>query len=437
MSINFLISQRAARVGVIGLGYVGLPLAIDVLRSGYPMTGYDIDGGRIADLQRGVSYIESVSDSAILAASVDVRASWLNDASGLADCDIILVCVPTPLTAQKEPDLSYVVRAVDDVAKFVRRDVLVVVESTCYPGATESIVRSRFEAHGFSLGKNLFLGYSPEREDPGNKTFCTRNIPKIVSGIDQESAQLTAEFYDSICDQVVPVSDMRTAEAVKIAENVFRSVNIALINELKQVFREFGVDIWEVIDAASTKPFGYMPFFPGPGVGGHCIPIDPHYLLWAARERAVPARIVRIAAELNDAMPVWVVKRVAETIGCSEPENFSSKRILLVGIAYKRNVADCRESPALSIYKLLLAAGANVTCLDPHVRDIKGLQVAVGSNDFEVMTHLNGESYDAAIIVTDHDSIDFNMLLDLECPIFDTRNAMKYRGISHPNVVTA
>jgi UDP-N-acetyl-D-glucosamine dehydrogenase len=428
------IEAMQARVGIIGLGYVGLPLAIATRDSGFFLTGYDTDASRIALLQNGESYIEDVSSDSVEATTDDARTIWTADPRHLAECNVIVICVPTPLTPEKEPDLSCVLDAVREVSRHVRRDTLIVLESTIYPGATETVVSTELEEKGFCLGKDLFLGYSPEREDPGNWEFSTRSIPKVVSGYDPMSQLLTEQFYRRIVDQVVSVSNMRTAEAVKVTENVFRSVNIALMNELKQVFRNMDIDIWEVVAAAATKPFGYMPFFPGPGVGGHCIPVDPHYLLWAARRVNQSVRIVQLATDINDSMPQRVMDRLAEVLGADRSGDLAGTKILLVGLAYKRNVADIRESPALSLLNLIATAGAVVSCLDPVVSAAVKLHGSPCAGEIAVSEKLNGDTYDAVVIVTDHDIIDFGALLGLACPIIDTRNAMKQRGFCHPNV---
>ncbi|MEM0947203.1 MAG: nucleotide sugar dehydrogenase [Pseudomonadota bacterium] len=431
------IEDRAARVGVIGLGYVGLPLAVTVAKAGFSATGFDVDATKIVRLDKGNSYIEAVSDADLM--SVADKFGWSTDFSGLAECDVIVICVPTPLNAAREPDLSFVESTAQTIASYLTAGALVVLESTTWPGTTREVLTPILAASGLAPGKDFFVGFSPEREDPGNTAFRTKNIPKIVAGDGEHAGDLIEAFYSAVVDTVVRVPTTATAEAVKITENIFRSVNIALVNELKLIYDAMGIDVWDVIDGAATKPFGYMPFYPGPGLGGHCIPIDPFYLTWRARQFEVPTRFIELAGEINTAMPYRVIDRLREALDRATGRGLNGARILLVGVAYKKNVSDMRESPAMRLMQLLETAGAKIEFLDPHVPELPPMREygvyegrtaiapdAVGTVDF-----------DAVLIATDHDAIDYEALLDLGCPVVDTRNAIARRGLASDRVAKA
>jgi UDP-N-acetyl-D-glucosamine dehydrogenase len=433
------VADRSARVGVIGLGYVGLPLAAATARAGFDTLGFDIDPRKPARLNRGESYIDAVSDAELGRLVSQQRFTATDDFARLAECDVIAICVPTPLTRQREPDLSFVEATVRSIALTLRPGQLIVLESTTYPGTTREVVKPLLEQSGLRSGEDFFLGFSPEREDPGNADFETRSIPKVVAGDGPAAARAIEAFYGSVVDRVVPVSSLDAAEAVKITENVFRAVNIALVNELKMVFDRMGVDIWEVIEAAKTKPFGYMPFYPGPGLGGHCIPIDPFYLTWKSREHDMPTRFIELAGEINLAMPRYVVGRLEEALDRRLGKSLGSARILIVGLAYKRNVADVRESPTFKLLELLEARGAEVNFHDPHVEVIPPTREHAhfaGRRSLAISAETLG-AQDAVLISTDHDAVDYVLIARHARLIVDTRNAFSRRGVASATVVKA
>ena len=437
MSLLQAIADKTARVGVVGLGYVGLPLAVTAARRGFSVTGFDIDAAKMTRLDAHDSYVGAVAGADLKAQAEAGRLDWTTDFARLAECQAILICVPTPLTRQREPDLSFVEATTREIARHIRPGTLVVLESTTYPGTTEEVLAPILAESGLTLGEDIFLGFSPEREDPGNARYNTASIPKIVAGSGEMAGQLVESLYAGIVDQVVRVSTTQTAEAVKITENIFRAVNIALVNELKLVYDRMGIDVWEVIDGAATKPFGFMPFYPGPGLGGHCIPIDPFYLTWKAREYEVPTRFIELAGEINTAMPNHVIDRLREIVDREVGKGLSRARILLVGIAYKKNVSDMRESPAMRLLELLDAAGAEVGYIDPHVPEIPPMREY---RQFTARPALDPASlapgqFDAVLIATDHDAVDYAALLELGCPVIDTRNAIARRGLPMAGVV--
>lgn len=433
------IEARRSKIGIIGLGYVGLPLAMTVSRAGFTVIGFDIDPDKMVAIAAGRSYIEAVPEAVLKTETGEGRFSATSDFSRLGECDIIAICVPTPLTRHREPDLSYVANTCREIAKTLRPGQLIVLESTTWPGTTEEVMKPILEKGGLVAGRDFFLGYSPEREDPGNRDFETSTIPKVVAGDGEAASAMVAAFYGAVVKTVVPVSGTRTAEAVKLTENVFRAVNIALVNELKLVYERMGIDIWEVIDAAKTKPFGYMPFYPGPGLGGHCIPIDPFYLTWKSREYDLPTRFIELAGEINTAMPRHVVDRLAEALDRSLGKALSRSKILLLGLAYKKNVPDIRESPSLRLMELLIERGADVAYHDPFLAEIPRTRE---------YGHLKGrrsvaidpqalEGFDAAIVATDHDAVDYAAIASLLPLVIDTRNVFARAGIAAENVVKA
>jgi UDP-N-acetyl-D-glucosamine dehydrogenase len=433
------ISTRAARAGVIGLGYVGLPLAIAVARKGFSVTGFDIDPDKIVALDEGRSYIAGVSDEALSEQAAASRFRSTTDFSLLAECDVVIICVPTPLTRHRDPDLSFVEATSRAIARSLRRGQLVVLESTTYPGTTDNVVRPLLEETGLQSGRDFFLGFSPEREDPGNQRFETATIPKVVAGDGPQATTLIAAFYGEVVEKVVPVSTTATAEAVKLTENIFRAVNIALVNELKLIYDAMGIDVWEVIEAAKTKPFGYMPFYPGPGLGGHCIPIDPFYLTWKSREYELPTRFVELAGEINAQMPRHVVARLAEALDRRFGKALGRSRILVIGLAYKKNVSDIRESPAFKIIELIEERGGEADYHDPHVAEIPATRehLPLKGRKSVAMTEAAIGAYDALVVSTDHDSIDYELLARSSRLVVDTRNVFVRRGIASPNVVKA
>ncbi len=423
------IARREALVGVIGLGYVGLPLVRAFCTAGFRVRGFDIDPVKVEALKAGRSYIRHIPASVLRPHLKSGRFVPTSDFRTLNLPDAILICVPTPLDKAREPDLSYVRATAESVGRTLRRGQLVVLESTTYPGTTEEIILPVLEGRGFRVGRDVFLGYSPEREDPGNPGFTTRSIPKVVSGRDPESARLTAALYGRVVDQVVPVSSLETAEAAKILENIYRCVNIALVNELKILFDRMGIDVWEVIRAASTKPFGFHPFYPGPGLGGHCIPIDPFYLSWKAREYDTPTRFIELAGEINRAMPAYVVHRTAEALN-RRKRALKGARILILGVAYKADVDDMRESPALKLIELLEEAGAKVDYHDPYIpvfppmREFKKRMKSVPLTDAML------KRQDAVLIAAAHKAVDTRRVVRQARLVVDTRNATA--GIPDP-----
>lgn len=434
-----LVQSRKATAGVIGLGYVGLPLAMTIANSGFKVIGFDIDPGKIAAIDAGKSYIEAVSDDVLNGARQNGGFTATCDFSQLADCDVIAICVPTPLTKYRDPDLSYVENTCREIAGTLRPGQLVVLESTTYPGTTDGVVKTILEKTGLRSGTEFFLGFSPEREDPGNRDFQTSTIPKVVSGDGADASALMSAFYGAVVKTVVPVSTNATAEAVKITENVFRAVNIALVNELKVVYEAMGIDIWEVIDAAKTKPFGYMPFYPGPGLGGHCIPIDPFYLTWKSREYDLPTRFIELAGQINTAMPRHVVGRLAEALDMHLGKALSRSKILVVGLAYKKNVPDIRESPSLKLIELIAERKGHPSYFDPFVAEIPrtreyGDLLGMKSVTWDRQTV---SAFDAVLVATDHDNIDYQSLAEWSPLIIDTRNAFAKRGIVAKNIIKA
>ncbi|OLE83715.1 MAG: UDP-N-acetyl-D-glucosamine dehydrogenase [Acidobacteria bacterium 13_1_20CM_2_65_9] len=423
------IRSRKARVGVIGLGYVGLPLAVEFAHAGFDVTGFDVDTAKTSQINAGKSYIPDVAEAQLAAC---VRAGTLKatiDMTELGAMDAIDICVPTPLRKTKDPDLSYVVRAVEAVAASLKPGQLIILESTTYPGTTDEVVQPMLEAKGLRADVDFLLAFSPERVDPGNRQFTTKNIPKIVGGVGPASTEAAAALYSQVVSTVVPVSSTRVAEMVKLLENTFRAVNIGLVNEIAQMCHTLDIDVWEVIEAAKTKPFGFMPFYPGPGLGGHCIPIDPFYLSWKARQSGFECRFIELAGHVNGSMPEYVVARVVDALNDSrKPVNGS--RIHLYGVAYKRDVNDMRESPALDIIELLARRGAIISYSDPYVPALKE-----GTHSLEALAEAEAlhRRPDCVVLCTDHSSFDWKALVNSGIPIVDTRNAL--RAFSAPNIV--
>ncbi|MEN8196168.1 MAG: nucleotide sugar dehydrogenase [Pseudomonadota bacterium] len=430
---------RTARIGVVGLGYVGLPLAEAFAREGFSVTGFDIDEAKARLLNEGKTYIRHIPDARI-AAIVDsgkFRAS--TDFSNAAEMDAILICVPTPLTRFREPDLKFVISTGQAIAPHLRAGQLIVLESTTWPGTTTEILKPILEAGGLNSGGEFFLAYSPEREDPGNPDYGATTIPKVVGGDGDAALRLAAVLYGQIVGDVVPVSSAATAEAVKLTENIFRAVNIALANELKLVYDRMGIDVWEVIDAAKTKPFGYMPFYPGPGLGGHCIPIDPFYLTWKAREYGLSTRFIELAGEINTNMPRHVVHRLGDALDAQAGKGLNGARVLLVGLAYKKNVDDTRESPALTIIEMLEERGAAVDYYDPYVAEIPMTRehTSLAGRQSVGWSRETLASYDAAFICTDHDDVNYAELVAHSRLVVDTRNATREVTENRDRIVKA
>lgn len=422
------ISERKATVGVIGLGYVGLPLVLLFNKRGFPVIGIDVDPRKVEQLRLGNSYIEHISSRQIeeLNDSGSFRAT--TDPSHVNECDAVLLCVPTPLTRNREPDMTYIERTAEAIAPHLRRGQLISLESTTYPGTTAEVLVPILEKQsGLIANRDFFVAYSPEREDPNNQSYSTETIPKVVGGDTADALELATELYGGIVKRVVPVSSAATAEATKLVENIFRCVNIAMVNELKMVFQRMGIDIWEVIEAAKTKPFGYMPFYPGPGLGGHCIPIDPFYLTWKAREFDMPTKFIELAGEINSAMPYYVVNRTMEALN-EHGKALKGSRLLLIGLAYKKDVDDLRESPTLKLIELFESRGAVADYHDSHIAEMKETREHPNLLGRKSVPIERAGEYDAVIISTNHSDIDYAALGNRAKLIVDTRNAMAGAG---------
>ena len=427
MSINNLTSQiinRKSTIGIIGLGYVGLPLAIRFSEEGFRVMGFDVDGKKVQMLNSGESYIKHI-DAKLIDTIVRNGFKATSDFNHIPSTAVILICVPTPLGVHNEPDLSYIHSTLQSIKPHLTENQLLVLESTTYPGTTEEEIVPVVEKAGFKIGTNFFVGYSPEREDPGNKNFTTKTIPKVVSGYTENCLEVTKALYDQIVDQTVPVSSPKVAEMTKILENIHRAVNIGLVNELKMVADKMDIDIYEVINAAATKPFGFTPYYPGPGLGGHCIPIDPFYLSWKAKQVGIDTRFIELAGEINTAMPAYVVQKVGEALN-SVGKSIKGSQILILGLAYKKNVDDLRESPSLVLIESLIDKGAVVEYSDPYFNTIPHTR----KYQFELESKaLNAEilkSADLVLLATDHDDFDYELIEKEASLIVDTRGCFNY-----------
>jgi len=422
------LESRSARAGVVGLGYAGLPLAIEVARAGFEVIGIDIDPDRAGQINRGRSYMPDVDSGLLLEAVSSGRLRATADYESIGACDAVSICVPTPLRKTRDPDLTHVLEAVRSLQTHLRPGMLVVLESTTYPGTTDEVVLPILEESGLRAGEDFFLCYSPERVDPGNSRYGTRNIPKVIGGVTSNCLRMGKLYYGQVMDTVVPVSSTLAAEAAKLLENTFRMVNVGLANETAVLCDRLGIDVWEVIEAAGTKPFGFMPFYPGPGLGGHCIPVDPHFLAWKSKQAGFEPRLIQLASEINGGMPRYIVGRIQSALN-DRGKPVRGSRIHLVGVAYKRNVADTRESPALDIAALLARMGAEIAYSDPFVSRLKAGSLELDRSElFETV----GES-DIAVILTDHDGVDYARLLGAASLVLDTRNAT--RGVAAPNLL--
>jgi UDP-N-acetyl-D-glucosamine dehydrogenase len=415
---------RETLFGIIGLGYVGLPLAVELANAGYRVLGYDISQRVVDSLNKGKSHIKDISDAQLEKVVKSGRFSATTDPSRLGEPDAISICVPTPLSKFKDPDVSYIVAATDAIKKTLRKGQAIILESTTYPGTTREIMLPALESTGLKVGSDFFLAFSPERVDPGNPKFLTKNTPKVVGGITPACLEVATALYQPAIDTLVPVSTTEAAELVKLLENTFRSVNIGLVNEMAIVCDKLGVDVWEVIEAAATKPFGFMKFLPGPGLGGHCIPIDPHYLAWKMRGLNYKTRFIDLAGELNTEMPLFWVRKVTDALN-SVGKSVRGSNVLVLGVAYKKDIDDIRESPALDIIRLLEQQGAHVTYHDPHVPSFKEDAVEMKSIAFGPE---QVAAADCVMIVTDHSSIDYRMVRDKAKLVVDTRHAMPRAG---------
>jgi len=414
-------------IGVIGLGYVGLPLVREFIHNNFQVLGFDVDAKKVTALNSGHSYIHHIPSELI---GQFVRSGTLEPTgnfSRLREVDVILICVPTPLGKHYEPDLSYVLSTTKAIASTLHAGQLIVLESTTYPGTTEEEMLPILAKTGLKVGKDFYLGYSPEREDPGNHQFPTAKIPKVVSGATKSCLEAVKILYEQIIEQIVPVSSTRVAESTKLLENIYRAVNIALANELKMVFDRMGIDVWEAIEAAKTKPFGYHAFYPGPGLGGHCIPIDPFYLTWKARENEIHTRFIELAGEINTSMPYYVIQKIVKVLN-EDHKSINGAKILLLGMAYKPDVGDLRESPALKVMELLIKEGAEVDYNDPYIPELSPVRKYDFSRRSVELTPDSLNSYDAVIVITNHSCYDYDLILEKSKVIIDTRNAFGLKG---------
>ncbi len=421
------IQQRSARVGVVGLGYVGLPLVVEFARSGFHATGIDLDPSKAAAINAGTSYISDTPSAEVHALTASGRLRATTDFAVVKELDTINICVPTPLRKTKDPDMSYVVSAVEAVAEHLHPGMLIVLESTTYPGTTEEVVQPILEKSGLKAGVDFFLAFSPERVDPGNKTFNTRNVPKIVGGMTTDCSRLAQALYGAAIETVIPVSSPRVAEMVKLLENTFRAVNISLANEMALMCERLGIDVWEVVHAAKSKPFGFMPFYPGPGLGGHCIPIDPFYLSWKVRQTGFEPRLIELAGQINAAMPEAVVEKIAAALNLQK-KALNGSRVLVTGIAYKRDVSDIRESPSLDIMWLLHQKGVQVSYVDPYVPRLRAHDWPGGRElQAEPLEPRTFAKFDCVAVLTDHSAFDWKSIVASAPLIVDTRDAIKER----------
>jgi UDP-N-acetyl-D-glucosamine dehydrogenase len=418
------IQSKKALIGVIGLGYVGLPLVREFTRAGMKVLGFDIDPNKVNALMAGKSYIEHIPSQTVKTMLASKLFAATTKFDRLSEPDCIIICVPTPLTKQREPDMTYIEKTAEAIAPRLRKGQLIVLESTTYPGTTREVMLPILEQSGLKVGKDFYLGFSPEREDPGRKDYSTKTIPKVVGGYDAKSLDAAAAMYNTAIDTVVRVSSCEAAEAAKILENTYRCVNIALVNELKVLFDRMGIDVWEVIRAAATKPFGFTAFYPGPGLGGHCIPIDPFYLSWKAREYGLTTKFIELAGEINVGMPRFVIEKLMLALN-ERGKALKGAKVLVLGLSYKKDIDDIRESPSLELIELLKHHGAKVDYNDPHVPKTHKMREHNLKMSSVPLTAKNLASYDAAIISTDHSTYDYQFIVDKSNLVIDTRNATK------------
>ncbi|MHB8929638.1 MAG: nucleotide sugar dehydrogenase [Melioribacteraceae bacterium] len=435
------INSKTAKVGIIGLGYVGLPLALEFSLKGFMTIGFDIDSKKIPLLNSGKSYIKHIGGEKVLQAVQSKNFYATTDFSKIVEVDAIIICVPTPLTEHREPDMTYIVDTAKMIQKYLRKGQLITLESTTYPGTTDEVLLPLFESpvsdnEKYVVGEDFFLAFSPEREDPNNPNYTTSTIPKVVGGITPNCLEVSLALYNHVIVKTVPVSSAKAAEATKLLENIYRSVNIALVNELKMVFDRMGIDVWEVIEAAKTKPFGFNAFYPGPGLGGHCIPIDPFYLTWKAREYDVNTKFIELAGEINTFQPYYVVNRVVEILN-SNKKSIKDARILILGAAYKKNIDDLRESPSLKLIELLILKNAVVNYSDPYIAKLPATRKYKFDMSSVELTKENLKNYDVVVLSTDHDSFDYKFILENSNLIVDTRNKFNALNLNSAKVYKA
>jgi len=440
------IADKTIKVGIIGLGYVGLPLGLEFTSKGIQVLGFDLDQQKVDNINNGKSYIKHINEERIKNAVIDSKLKATSDFSQLPTCDAIIICVPTPLNEHREPDMKYITSTADRIQKYLRPGQIITLESTTYPGTTEEILLPLFENapavkedksyEKYSVGKDFFLAFSPEREDPNNPEFNTATIPKVVGGVTQDCVEIACALYNQVIVKTIPVSSPRVAEATKLLENIYRSINIALVNELKMVFERMDIDVWEVIEAAKTKPFGYNAFYPGPGLGGHCIPIDPFYLTWKAREFEVNTKFIELAGEINTYQPYYVVEKVSEALNTHQ-KSLNGSKILVLGVAYKKNIDDMRESPSLKLIEILRERGGRVEYNDPFIPVLPRTRKYEFDLQSVDLTEDNLKNYDLVLLSTDHDDYDYEMIYKNSKLLVDTRNALKFKGIHNGKAIKA
>jgi UDP-N-acetyl-D-glucosamine dehydrogenase len=431
MKIIEKFNQKQATIGVVGLGYVGLPLAIGFAQNGHRVLGIDVDQFKADEINAGRSYIEHIDGAGIAKYSKSGLLRATVDFSLASECDALIICVPTPLSGHHEPDLSYVINTLEALLPYTREEQVISLESTTYPGTTEEELRPRIESRGFKIGENFYLAYSPEREDPGNREFSSVNIPKVMGGSTPSCSKVAQALYECVVEKVIPVKSTKVAEFSKLLENIYRSVNIGLVNELKIAADRMGIDIWDVIDAASTKPFGFKAFYPGPGLGGHCIPIDPFYLTWKVKEYGVHTRFIELAGEINESMPKYVVQNTSKALN-TRKKSINGSSVLLMGLAYKENVDDMRESPTFHIMDQLRELGAEVSYFDPHIPVVTPTREHADWTGLESVTwdETSISQFDCVIICTDHQWFNYQQLVDWADVVLDTRNALSKAGVT-------
>ena len=431
LSLEEKIKNREVKVGVVGLGYVGLPLAIEFTNNGFSVTGIDVLQEKVNLINNGKNYIKDVEDDELVKAVEQGLLRATTDFSIISELDAVSICVPTPLRKTKDPDVSFIISALDEIAKYMHTDFLIVLESTTYPGTTKELMLPKLEESGLKVGEDFYLAFSPERVDPGNSIYKTRNTPKVIGGITEKCTKVAKLLYEQVVETIVPVSSAESAEMVKLLENTFRSINIGLANEMALMCDKLGVDVWEVIEAAGTKPFGFMKFYPGPGLGGHCIPIDPYYLSWKMKTLNYRARFIELAGEINSAMPEYVVRLVSDGLN-KHKKSVKGSKILILGVAYKKDIDDVRESPALDVINLLREKGATVLYHDPCVPSI---QLEEKSWQSVEIAHDLLRSMDAAVIITDHSNVDYEKVVNQVSLIVDTRNIIGADFKKYGNVI--
>ena len=436
MDLKEMIEAKKARVGIIGLGYVGLPLLIEFVMAGFDCVGFDVDSKKVSRLKKGETYIKHISRESVEAINKSGRFDATTEFARIAEVDCIVVAVPTPLDKHQQPDLSFIINTSEVISSYLRKGQLVILESSTWPGTTEEVMKPVLEKSGLKNNKDFYLAFSPEREDPNNPNFSTKTIPKVVGANDPYSLKCALALYDTVIVSTVPVSSSQAAEATKLLENIFRSVNIALVNEMKLILDRMGIDVWEVIEAASTKPFGFMPFYPGPGLGGHCIPIDPFYLTWKAKEYDMPTRFIELAGEINTSMPYWVVQKVMQALN-NNSKSLNGAHILILGAAYKKDIDDVRESPTLKLIEILQSRGAVVDYNDPFIPVMPKVRKYKFDMKSVELTPENLKRYDAVLISTDHSCYDYDTIVRHANLIVDTRNATKNVKLGRNKIVKA